>query len=164
LYFTSADRHAEAADELFLYKTDISSIKKKKEQTFLYLTVLSRSTKTIAVLLNKRAVVSAQNLKGSTALYLAADQGQQKIINLLINNRAKVRLVNKLGYTLLHCSACLGYRAATKLLVNKRLVITTKNNNTHITRDLAKGSDRAIKALNNKKPDFYIYKDYIILL
>jgi ankyrin repeat protein len=83
---------------------------------------------------------------------------------MLINYKAKVRLVNKLDWTLLHCSAYLGYRAATKLLVNKRSVVTTKDNNKRMARDLAKGSDRAIKALDGEKPDFYMYKDRMILL
>jgi hypothetical protein len=83
---------------------------------------------------------------------------------MLIDYGAEVRLVNKLGQTLLHCSACLGYRAATKLLVDRRLVVTTEDNNGRITRDLAEGSDRAIKALNSKEPDFYMYKDRMILL
>jgi hypothetical protein len=83
---------------------------------------------------------------------------------MLIDYKAKVRLVDKLSRTLLHCSACLGYRAATKLLIDKRLVVTTEDNNKRIARDLAKGSDCAIKALNSKEPDFYMYKDRIILL
>jgi ankyrin repeat protein len=72
--------------------------------------------------------------------------------------------VNKFGRTLLHRSACLGYRAATKLLVDKGLVVTTKDNDKRTARDLAKGSDRAIKAHDGEEPDFYMYKDHIILL
>lgn len=86
------------------------------------------------------------------------------MINLLIDNGAEVGLVDKLSRTPLHRSACLGYGAATKLLVNRGLVVTTKDNNTRTARDLAKGLDRATKALNSKEPDFYMYKDYIILL
>jgi hypothetical protein len=58
----------------------------------------------------------------------------------------------------------LGYRVVTKLLVNRELVIIIEDNNKYITRDLAKGLDYVIKALNSKELDFYIYKDYIILL
>jgi ankyrin repeat protein len=102
LHFASAGGHAEAADELLSHRADISPIKKRK--TILHLAVLSRFTETVAVLLNKGAVVSAQDLEGSTALHLAANQGQREMINLLINNRAEVRLVDKLGCTPLHRS------------------------------------------------------------
>jgi ankyrin repeat protein len=91
--------------------------------------VVSRSTETVPVLLDKGAVVSAQDLEGSTALHLAANQGYRKIINLLINHRAIVGLVDKLGQTPLHRSARLGYGAATKLLVNRGSVIITEDNN-----------------------------------
>jgi hypothetical protein len=43
-------------------------------------------------------------------------------------------------------------------------VVTTEDNNKRTARDLAKGSNRAIKAYNSEKPDFYMYKDRIILL
>jgi hypothetical protein len=82
---------------------------------------------------------------------------------LLISYKTKVGLVNKLGRTLLYRFACLRYRAATKLLVNKGLIIITEDNNKRITRDLAKGLDRVIKAFNSEEPDFYIYKDCMIL-
>ena len=55
----------------------------------------------------------------------------------------------------------MGYRVVTKLLVNRGLVITIEDNNRRIVRDLAKGLDYIIKALNSKELDFYIYKDYI---
>jgi hypothetical protein len=35
-------------------------------------------------------------------------------------------------------------------------VITTEDNDGRTAGDLAKGSDRAIKALNGEEPDFYI--------
>jgi hypothetical protein len=43
-------------------------------------------------------------------------------------------------------------------------VVTTEDNDRRTARDLAKGSDRSIKALNSEEPDFYIYKNRIILL
>ena len=58
MHFASAGGYAEAAEELLLHGADISPIN-KKEQIFLYLVVLSRSTKTVVVLLDKGAVVSA---------------------------------------------------------------------------------------------------------
>jgi hypothetical protein len=58
----------------------------------------------------------------------------------------------------------LGYGAATKLLVDRGLVVIIEDNNGRTARDLAEGSDRAIKALNSEEPDFYIYKDRMILL
>jgi ankyrin repeat protein len=72
--------------------------------------------------------------------------------------------MDKLGRTLLHHSARLGYRAAIKLLINKGLIVIIKDNNRRIARDLAKGLNRAIKAFNSEELDFYIYKNYIILL
>jgi hypothetical protein len=72
--------------------------------------------------------------------------------------------VNKLGRTPLYRSARLGYGAATKLLLNTGLLVIIENNNRYTARDLAEGSDRAIKALNGKEPGFYTYKDYMILL
>ena len=48
-----------------------------------------------------------------------------------------------------------GYGAATKLLVDRGSVITTEDNDGRTARDLAEGSDRAIKALNGEEPDFY---------
>jgi ankyrin repeat protein len=92
-------------------------------------------------------VVPAQDLEGSTALHLAADQGHREIINLLIDHGAEVGLVDKLGRTPLHRSARLGYGAATKLLVDRGSVVTTKDNDARTARDLAEGSDCAIKAL-----------------
>jgi ankyrin repeat protein len=86
--------------------------------------MLSRSTETVVVLLDKGAVVSAQDLGGSTALHLAADQGHREIISLLIDRGAEVGLVDKRGRTPLHRSARLGYRAATKLLVDRGSVVT----------------------------------------
>jgi len=83
---------------------------------------------------------------------------------LLINYKAKVELVDKLSRILLHYFARLRYRAATKLLVNRGLIVITEDNNKRIIRDLAKGSNYAIKAFNGKEPGFYIYKDRIILL
>lgn len=73
-------------------------------------------------------------------------------------------MVDKLGRTLLYRSARLGYGAATKLLVDRGLIVIMEDNNGRTARDLAKGLDRAIKALNGKEPDFYIYKGYMILL
>jgi ankyrin repeat protein len=119
--------------------------------------VLSRSTETVAVLLDKGAVVSTQDLEGSTALHLAANQGHREIINLLIDRGAEVGLVDKLGRTPLHRSARLGYGAATKLLVDRGSVVITEDNNRRTARDLAEGLDRAIKALNGKESDLYIY-------
>jgi ankyrin repeat protein len=113
--------------------------------------------------LDKGAVVSTQDLEGSTALHLAADQGHREIINLLIDRGAEVGLVDKLGRTPLHRSARLGYGAATKLLVDRGSVVTTEGNNGRTARDLAEGSDRAIKALNGEEPDFYMYEDRMIL-
>jgi hypothetical protein len=52
----------------------------------------------------------------------------------------------------------------TKLLVDRGSVVTTKDNDARTARDLAEGSDRAIKALNGEEPDFYIYKYRMILL
>ena len=75
---------------------------------------------------------------------------------MLIDYRAKVGLVDKLGRTPLHRSARLGYRAATKLLVNRGLLITTEDNDRRTARDLAKGLDHVIKALNGKELDFYM--------
>ena len=80
LHFTLVCGHAKAADELLSHGADISPI--NKGQTFLHLAVLSRSTETVAVLLDKGAVVSAQDLEGSTALHVAAGQGYREIINL----------------------------------------------------------------------------------
>jgi len=48
-------------------------------------------------------------------------------------------------------------------LVNRGLVIIIEDNNRRIARDLAKGLDYVIKALNSKELDFYIYRGYIIL-
>ena len=39
-----------------------------------------------------------------------------------------------------------------------------ENNDGRTARDLAEGSDRAIKALNGEEPDFYIYEGRMILL
>ena len=97
-------------------------------------------------------------------MHLAANQGHREIINLLINHGAEVGLVDKLGQTLLYCSAHLGYRVVTKLLVDRGSVVTTEDNNKRTARDLAEGSDHAIKALDSKEPDFYMYKDRMILL
>ena len=83
---------------------------------------------------------------------------------MLINYKAKVKLVNKLSRILLHYSTHLGYKAATKLLVDKGLIVIIEDNNKRIARDLAKGLSYVIKAFNSKEPDFYIYKDCIILL
>ena len=83
---------------------------------------------------------------------------------LAVDHGAEVGLVDKLGRTPLHCSARLGYGAATKLLVDRGLVVTTEDNDGRTARDLAKGSDRAIKALDSEEPDFYMYKDRMILL
>jgi ankyrin repeat protein len=88
LHFPSESGHIEAADELLLHGADISPFN-KKGQISLYLAVLSRSTETVAVLLDKGAVVSAQDLEGSTALHVAADQGLREIINLLIDLEPK---------------------------------------------------------------------------
>jgi ankyrin repeat protein len=109
-------------------------------------------------------VVSAQDLEGVTALHLAADQGHREIINLLIDRGADVELVDKLGRIPLHRSARLGYGAASKLLVDRGSVATAEDNDGRTARDLAEGSDRAIKALNGEEPDLYIYEDRIILL
>jgi ankyrin repeat protein len=163
LHFASAGGHAEAADELLLHGADISPVN-KKGQAFLHLAVLSRSTEIVAVLLDKGAVVSAQDLEGGTALHLAADQGHREMINLLIDRGAEVELVDKLGRIPLHHSARLGYGAATKLLVERGLMVTTEDNDGRTARDLAEGSDRAIKALNGEEPDFYIYEGRMILL
>jgi hypothetical protein len=43
-------------------------------------------------------------------------------------------------------------------------VVTTEDNDRRTARDLAKGLDRAIKALDSEEPDFYMYKDRMILL
>jgi ankyrin repeat protein len=82
----------------------------------------------------------------------------------LIDYGAEVGLVDKLGRTLLHRSARLGYGAATKLLVDRWSVVTTEDNDGRTARDLAEGSDRAIKAHDGEEPDFYMYKDRMILL
>jgi ankyrin repeat protein len=103
-------------------------------------------------------------LEGSTALHLAADQDHREIINLLIDHGAEVGLVDKLGRTPLHRSARLGYGTATKLLLNTGSLVTTEDNDGRTARDLAEGSDRAIKALNGEEPGFYTYKDRMILL
>jgi hypothetical protein len=87
-----------------------------------------------------------------------------QIINLLIDHGAEVGFADKLGRTPLHRSARLRYGAVTKLLVNRGSVVTTEDNNGHTARNLAKGSDRIIKALNGKEPGFYMYNDRIILL
>jgi ankyrin repeat protein len=58
--------------------------------------------------------------------------------------------VDKLSWTLLHRSTRLGYGAVTKLLVDRGLVITTEDNDRRTARDLAKGSDRVIKALTKQ--------------
>jgi hypothetical protein len=71
----------------------------------------------------------------------------REVINLLINYRAEVGLVDKLSQILLHYSTHLGYGVVTKLLVNRGLVIMIEDNNRYTARDLAKGSDRVIKAL-----------------
>jgi hypothetical protein len=42
--------------------------------------------------------------------------------------------------------------------------LVDKHNNGRTARDLAKGSDRVIKAHDGEEPDFYMYKDRIILL
>jgi hypothetical protein len=39
-----------------------------------------------------------------------------------------------------------------------------EDNDGRMARDLAEGSDRAIKALNGEELDFYMYKDRMILL
>jgi hypothetical protein len=57
----------------------------------------------------------------------------------------------------------LKYKIITKLLINKELIII-ENNNKYIIYNLVKGLDYIIKAFNNKEPDFYIYKNYIIFL
>jgi hypothetical protein len=49
-----------------------------------------------------------------------------------------------------HRSARLGYGAATKLLVDRGSVITTEDNDGRTARDLAEGSDRAIKGLTKQ--------------
>jgi hypothetical protein len=67
-------------------------------------------------------------------------------------------------YLVLEHVARLGYGATTKLLVDRGSVVTTKDNDARTARDLAEGSDRAIKALNGEEPDFYMYKDRMILL
>lgn len=79
----------------------------------------------------------------------------REVINLLIDHGAEVGLVDKLGRTPLHRSARLGYGAATKLLVDRGSVITTEDNDGRTARDLAEGSDRAIKVLNGEETDFY---------
>jgi hypothetical protein len=43
-------------------------------------------------------------------------------------------------------------------------MVTTEDNAKGTARDLAKGLDRAIKALNGEEPDFYIYEGRMILL
>ena len=74
----------------------------------------------------------------------------REVINLLIDHGAEVGLVDKLGRTPLPRSARLGYGAATKLLVDRGSVITTEDNDGRTARDLAEGSDRAIKALTKQ--------------
>ena len=74
----------------------------------------------------------------------------REVINLLIDHGAEVGLVDKLGRTPLHRSARLGYGAVTKLLVDRGSVITTEDNDGRTARDLAEGSDRAIKALTKQ--------------
>jgi ankyrin repeat protein len=86
------------------------------------------------------------------------------VVNLLIDHGAEVGLVDKRGRTTLHRSACLGYGAATKLLVDRGSVVTTEDNDGRTARDLAEGSDCAIKALNGKEPGFYMYNGRMILL
>jgi ankyrin repeat protein len=88
----------------------------------------------------------------------------REVINLLIDHGAEVGLVDKLGRTPLHRSARLGYGAATKLLVDRGSVITTEDNDGRTARDLAEGSDRAIKALNGEEPDFYLENSAISVL
>jgi ankyrin repeat protein len=114
------------------------------------LAVLSKSPETVAVLLDKEAVISAQDLEGSMAFHLVADQGHRGIINLLIDHKAEVELVDKRGQIPLHPSASLGYRAATKLLVDRWSVITTEDYNGRTARNFAEGSVHVIKALNGE--------------
>ena len=83
---------------------------------------------------------------------------------MLIDRGAEVGLVDKLGRTPLLRSARLGYGAAAKLLVNRGSVVITEDNSGCTARDLAEGSDCAIKALNDEEPEFYIYEDCMILL
>jgi hypothetical protein len=99
-----------------------------------------------------------------TQLSSTAVHGKNVDDNMLIDYGAEVRLVDKLGRTPLHRSARLGYGAATKLLVDRGSVVTTEDNDGRTARDLAEGSDRAIKALDGEEPDFYMYKDRMILL
>jgi hypothetical protein len=49
-------------------------------------------------------------------------------------------------------------------LVDRGSVITTEDYDKHTARDLAEGSDRVIKAFDGEEPDFYMYKDRMILL
>ena len=69
---------------------------------------------------------------------------------MLIDYGAEIGLADKLGRTPLHRSARLGYRAATILLLDRGSVITTEDNDGRTARDLAKGSDRIIKALTKQ--------------
>jgi ankyrin repeat protein len=103
-------------------------------------------------------------LEGNIILHLAADQNYQEIINLLIDNRAEVGLIDKLSWLLLYCSARLGYRTATKFLIDRKVVVIIEDNHRYITRDIIKkaGSDRVIKAFNNKETGFIIYNNRMI--
>lgn len=147
--FASASRHTKAVNEFLLYGADITPIN-KKGQAFLCLAVLSKSPETIAILLDRGAVISAQDLEGSIVFRLVADQGHRGVINLLIDHKAEAGLVDKRVQIPLHRSACLGYRAATKLLVDRWSVITTEDYNGRTARDLAEGSVYTIKALNSE--------------
>jgi len=103
-----------------------------------------------------------------TATVLGSLECSERIVELppflLEGEILEVGLVDKLGRTPLHRSAGLGYGAATKLLVDRGSVVTTKDNDARTARDLAEGSDRAIKALKGEEPDFYMYKDRMVLL
>jgi len=122
-------------------------------QTLLHLAVESRSTKTVALLLDNGSELSARDRERKSVLHITVERRDKQIVSLLIAKEAEVNLVNKQGCTPLHHAARRNYGKITKLLLDGGADVTIRDITGRTATDWAKEKDcqYALKAFDGKE-------------
>ena len=116
----------------------------------------SRSTETVALLLDNGSELSARDREGKSALHIAVERCDKQIVSLLVGSGAEVNLVDKRGCTPLHYATTAtqrNYGILTKLLLDGGADVTIRDMTERTTTDWAKGknSQYALEALDGKE-------------